>query len=363
MKEVLIVASEFPPGPGGIGSHAYSIAKAFAAKNIKVTVIANADYVTTEQIVAFDSKQPFIIIRYEGTGRAKYLRRFGLVSKYAKGNVILSGMFSLWIGFWLKLTKRGLNTICILHGTEVNLPQYFLRKLTHKSINSADNIVAVSDFTKNLLPKWILNKRKIDVVPNGIDLLSFSEMNENIKLIGYPKLLTVGNVTPRKGQHRVIKAMPEILKKYPQAHYHIVGLPSYKEQFQKLAEELGVSHAVTFHGRVEKFEDLFKYYQSADIFTILSENQANGDCEGFGIVVLEAGFYNLPTIGANGCGIVDAVSEDFNGYLVDGDNSIEVCKAIAKILENKDRLKKGAKEWAEQHDWNVIIKDLIKLLK
>lgn len=362
-RKVLIVASEFPPGPGGIGSHAFSMAKAFYAHGIKVTVIANADYVTEQQAKEFDSLQPFTVIRYSKNGVSKYIKRFLLVSKYAKGNVFFSGWSSLLIGLWINLFKRDVNSICILHGTEVNVKNKVLRKLTQHAIDSCDVIVAVSDFTKHLLPHWILKKREISVVPNGIDISGFKDVNDTIELSGNPKLLTVGNVTPRKGQHRVIKALPEILKRYPEAHYHIVGLPSYKDQFQKLANDLGVSHAVTFHGRAAKFEDIFKYYKSADIFTILSENQPNGDCEGFGIVVLEAGYYNLPTIGAKGCGIADAVSEDFNGYLVDGDNGIEVTEAITRILANKERLKVGARKWAEDHDWNTIINDLINLLK
>lgn len=361
--DVLIVASEFPPGPGGIGSHAYSMAKGFCAHGIKVTVIANADYVTVKQATDFDKNQSFTIIRYPSGGMAKYIKRFMLVHKYAKGNVIFSGWFSLLIGLWINLVKRDIHSICILHGTEVNVSNPILRELTHMAINSFDVIVAVSNFTKHLLPDWILKKREVHVVPNGIDLSGFKETDETIELKGEPILLTVGNVTPRKGQHRVIKALPSILKRYPDAHYHIVGLPSYKEQFEKLAENIGVSHAITFHGRAAKFEDIFKYYKSADIFIILSENQSNGDCEGFGIVVLEAGYYDLPTIGAKGCGIADAVSNDYNGYLVDGDSGDEVADAITKILSNKERLKVGAKQWAKEHDWNIIIIDLIKLLE
>lgn len=363
MKEVLIVASEFPPGPGGIGSHACSMAKAFYTHNIKVNVIANADYVTSEQARDFDSNQPFNVIRYQSRGIFKHLKRIRLVSKYAKGNVICSGWFSLLIGLWINLTKNNVHTICILHGSEVNPKNAFWRRLTHRSINSFDDIVAVSDFTKSLLPDWIKSRRDVRVVPNGVDLTRINDVEETIELKGYPKLLTVGNVTPRKGQHRVIKAMPEILKKYPDAHYHIVGLPTYKDKFQELAISLGVEGSITFHGRADRFEDIFRYYKSSDVFVILSENQPDGDCEGFGIVVLEAGFFNLPTIGAKGCGIADAIYEGNNGYLVDGDNATEITDAIEKVLGNKEHLGLGAKKWTMQHDWNMIIYNLIKLLK
>ena len=39
-KEILIHSSEFPPGPGGIGNHAYNLAKNLTKLNYKVTVFA-----------------------------------------------------------------------------------------------------------------------------------------------------------------------------------------------------------------------------------------------------------------------------------------------------------------------------------
>ena len=183
-----------------------------------------------------------------------------------------------------------------------------------------------------------------------------------LNLQGSPILLTVGGVTPRKGQHRVIRALPEIIRSYPQACYHIVELPIYQKQFEELAIQCGVQEHIVFHGVCPTWEKLTEYYKAADLFMLLSENQKNGDVEGFGIVALEAGFFSLPVIGAKGCGIDDAIDDGRSGILVNGDNATEICNAMTKILADKSSFKQRSKVWAEQHDWNIVIEDFIRIL-
>ena len=175
---------------------------------------------------------------------------------------------------------------------------------------------------------------------------------------GNPKLLTVGNVTPRKGQHRVVAALPEILKAFPEAHYHVVGLPTESKQLTIQAKELGVSHAITIHGRIAAREDLFRAFVSADIFIMLSENQANGDLEGFGIAILEANSFGLPAIGATGCGIDDAISTK-SGKLVDGNSNFEIVMAMQSVLAERELFSSGAREWAQKHNWSQLIDRII----
>ena len=38
-KNILIFSSEFPPGPGGIGNHAFNLAKALSKVSFKVKVL------------------------------------------------------------------------------------------------------------------------------------------------------------------------------------------------------------------------------------------------------------------------------------------------------------------------------------
>jgi phosphatidylinositol alpha-1,6-mannosyltransferase len=104
-------------------------------------------------------------------------------------------------------------------------------------------------------------------------------------------------------------------------------------------------------------QELFRAFASADLFVMLSENQKNGDLEGFGIAILEANAFGLPAIGASGCGIEDAISPE-SGILIDGNDASAMVHAMERILENKQAFSKGARHWAEQHNWAELIKEL-----
>ncbi len=366
MKRILVISSEFPPGPGGIGHHALSLVCALVNRGYQITVMSPADFVTEEEVEVFDSQQRFRIIRYPRIGIKTYINRIKMTLSYLKSEsvdtIILTGKFSLWQGFFIHMKFKRIPTIAILHGSEVNLENVFLRKFTHTCINRATQIVAVSNFTKNLLPKWILSNREIKIIPNGITLKHCPRETVNLELMGNPKLLTVGHVSPRKGQHRVIGALPNLVAKYPDICYHIVGRPVNQRFLENLALNLGVENHVVFHGRVKNHEDLEHFYQNADIFMLLSENQPDGDVEGYGIVALEANEFGLPVVGAKFCGVEDAVYNGNSGYLVDGNSVEEICNAVVRCIEEKDRLSTSSMQWAVKHQWKQIVKEYEALI-
>jgi len=361
--KVLIVTSEFPPGPGGIGNHAYSLSKSLSKLGNDVYVISDADFVKKEDVVAFDKKHKNLSIsRIWRSGIKTYLNRITTTRNIIKKNkidvVIYSGKFSLWISGLLSLSRRSYKTIGVLHGSEVKMRNTFYRYITNLCISRLNYLLPVSKFTHSLLNKS-LQKNPYQIIENGIDLQEMAALNEGKrvdknKFIGDPCLLTVGNVTPRKGQQRVIKALPNLIKQYPNLHYHIVGLPTFEKEFSTISESLGVNDYITFHGRLPKRTDLGVAYNSADCFLILSENQPDGDVEGFGIVVLEANFFGLPVIGAKGCGIADAIKHGSNGYLVDGNSPQDINESLNKVQINSSELSKNAIDWAHNHSWDYI---------
>ncbi len=358
--KILIVSSEYPPGPGGIGNHAYSMSKALRDLGFQIFVVTDADFAKKEDVISFDQNNADLhITRVWRQGVKTYLRRIELVKHVLKEEeidvVIFSGKFSLWIGGILSIARRKYKSLAVLHGSEVRLSQPVLRAFTNWSMKRIHYLVPVSDFTYSLLTSK-LQKKPYQIIENGIDLQEMAMLNkqpvvDKETFFGTPSLLTVGNVTLRKGQHRVIKALPELIKKYPGLHYHVVGLPSKKEEFLQLAKSLSVEKYVTFHGRLAKREDLSTAYNSTDCFIILSENQPDGDVEGFGIVILEANYFGLPAIGAKGCGIADAIKEGYNGYLVDGDHSLEISNALSKVLKEHHHLSTHSQQWSNEHDW------------
>ncbi len=364
-NKTLILSSEFPPGPGGIGQHAASMALALSESN-EVVVLCNQDYTTKEEINNYCGSFPHSITVLNFSKRKNWFTPFIRIFQALKcvksksfNKIIVSGRFQLWIGALIKLIFPSQSVIGFAHGSEVVENGSLTIKITYWACSKLDRVCAVSRFTSDhLISKGLKN---VEILHNGIDnelLLIYPNMVGAIPhWKGEPSLLTVGNVTLRKGQHRVIKALPKLLEKYPQLHYHIVGLPTLKDEMLNLATNIGVAEYITFHGRLSNRNELYRAYKSSDIFIMLSENQKDGDVEGFGIALLEANVFHVPTIGAKGCGIEDAISKE-SGILVDGDNQNEILDAIKTILGNVEQYKNGSRTWAEQHNWSALIKKI-----
>jgi len=367
-SKALILVWEFPPGPGGIGNHAYSFSKALARKGFRVTILTGADYANKKEIDKFDQEQNqmLTIIRIKGWSIIKYSKRIFLTAYYClklrPEEVICSGRTALWlIPFIEFITTRRTRTTAFLHGSEIQRPMFLDRSLTHYSMGVVDRIFCVSNFTKNLLPQNLRVKDNVHILPNGldIDILSSVKPERDIGYSGSPSLLTIGQLTRRKGQHRIIKALSLLIKSWPDLRYHMVGLETNKQELTMLAKNLGVEQYIVFHGRLSDME-VYNAYSSSDIFMMLSENQEDGDVEGFGIAILEANFFGRLAIGARGCGIEDAIEEGVNGFLVDGDKPLEIQSAIERCLGNQAAMELQSKNWAIQHDWNNLISMFLK---
>ena len=53
----LIVSSEFPPGPGGIGTHAFELAGGLVRQGWDVEVLTSQDYATDREVVEFNGRR------------------------------------------------------------------------------------------------------------------------------------------------------------------------------------------------------------------------------------------------------------------------------------------------------------------
>lgn len=364
--KLLLVTSEFPPLPGGIGNHAYNLAKNLVENNYKVTVITDQRSLILRDDVFFDKNQTFEIVRVR---RYKisflvYLSRCFQIFKLLLSNnfdkVLLSGKFSLWIGAFLKFFFTKKKYVAVIHGSELLAGARWSKKLTKWSLKQFDHLIAVSNFTKQLA-LGINSDLNIKVINNGFTPLR-SATNLAKPLEGFPKLITVGNVTYRKGQQNVIKALPKMLESFPDLHYHMVGIPTEKEKFLALAQELKVEDKITFHGMLTEFE-LKEVVAQSDVFLMLSQQLENGDVEGFGIALIEANALGKPCIGASDSGIADAINDGFSGKLVQTDQPDQIVQALQTIMGDYELFSKNAKQWSNQFLWEKVIVEYRSILE
>ena len=100
-KKITIITSEFPPEPGGIGNHAYNIAKYLAINKYKVSVITDQRLNDRQNEILFDSNLLFKVVRVkkQSIRVLMYLNRIFQIFKHTYRNeiIIASGKFPLWI--------------------------------------------------------------------------------------------------------------------------------------------------------------------------------------------------------------------------------------------------------------------------
>jgi glycosyltransferase involved in cell wall biosynthesis len=361
-NKLLLIASEFPPQPGGIGNHALHLSLQLQKNGYAVTVICDQRAKNLSDDLLFDATLP---IKVQRTSRKQpavltYLSRLKTTLSLIKQHdvVLASGKFPLWVVALCSLFYESKKYVAVLHGSELGAGGKLSVQLTTWSLTRFEKLIAVSHFTKELALQRA-PKLAIEVINNGFSpKIGFST---SFSKTPHLNLITVGNVTSRKGQQNAIKALPLLLKRYPDVIYNIVGLPTEKRAFLDLAIDLGVAHAIVFHGAVSE-QKLVQQLAEAHIFLMLSDHLLNGDVEGFGIAVLEANDLCLPGIGAKNSGIADAIAEGISGKLVNPHQPEEIVTAVESIMNDYEAYATAAKKWSEGFYWDTVIQAYLKAI-
>ena len=367
MKKILLITSEFPPLPGGVGNHALNLALSMQKNDLEVIVVTDYRSKKIESEKEFDDNLPFKILRIK---RRKiifisYLNKIFQVFKLIKHNkgivIISSGRSSLWISGFFKMFFLDARSIAILHGSEINLSNKIKSAITNWSLKKFDDLIAVSNFTKNIALKKNASL-KVTVINNGFSFSKTNETNSELTIKGNPAIVTVGNVTKRKGQINVINALPLLKEQFPEIHYHVIGIPSERKKLELVIDNLTIRDSITFHGALSN-DELNIILAQSKVFFMLSNYLNDGDFEGFGIAVLEANALGIPAIGSKNSGIADAIQDNFSGKLVNPHDSNEILMALSDIMNNYDVYSNNAKEWSTQFTWDIIVKKYLEIIE
>lgn len=327
---------------------------------------------------------------------AQLLEKFGAVVIRDRAKILLptpritrkaikilkdSGATNLWFGaaaplglMAAKLRAAGArNIVALSHGHEVwwaKIP--VLRDLMRKIINDVDYLGYLGEFTKNQIIKITDQRDKLVQIAPGIDTQHFTPRNpradliEKYRLDGRRVIVSVGRLVHRKGQDELVKAMPKILERYPEAILLLVGHGPIKQMLFNSAKQSGVLTKVVFTGRVSH-QDLPDYICLGEVFAMPVRSRFSGlEVEGLGIVYLEASACGLPVIVGNSGGAVDAVLDKITGVVVSGTNTNQIADAICELLADPiqaKRMGQAGRGWVIDNwqlgDWSKKFNNLM----
>ncbi|MEF3364951.1 glycosyltransferase [Methylocystis sp. 9N] len=200
------------------------------------------------------------------------------------------------------------------------------------------------------LQKLRLAARRIDIIPNGVDMPPFEKArsSEASRRAEPPRVLSLGRLNWKKGLDRLILAIARV----PQAELVIAGNDeeNYRVRLEACARDAGVAERVTFHGPVHG-DAKWKLIRSCDLFVMPSYS------ENFGIAALEAMACGRPVVVTPEVGLAQTVQATGAGVVAEGAPEI-FGRAIAALLNAPaERWKMGgigACIARDQFSWSAI---------
>jgi glycosyltransferase involved in cell wall biosynthesis len=169
--------------------------------------------------------------------------------------------------------------VTTLH-TVLREPNPDQRRVMRDLIRRSTRLVVMSERGREiLLEVYAAPASKIDVIPHGIPDMPFADPNffkDEFGVAGKQVLLTFGLLSPNKGIEYALRALPEIIREFPNVIYIVLGQThpnllrnegeEYRLSLERLAKDLGVQKNVVFFNRFVELEELMRFIGAADIY-------------------------------------------------------------------------------------------------
>lgn len=243
------------------------------------------------------------------------------------------------------LKHKNIEVFLSLHSTAASGIKNYLQNLLYfRMTNSSDRFVFLCENQKHQLKnKYFIPDNQQYVINNGIDTNYFcpSRNASQVKQNGRENynlkedesvILNVARIAPEKGHLDAIEALYLLHDKYKEkAHLFFVGdgAPLYKLKIKKLIAHRGLEDFVHFEGNQQ---DVRRYYQFADIFTLTSRHT-----ETFSIAALEAMAFGLPCSLTEIGGANEMIIPGLNGLLTTPHDPLSIAESWYDLLSSKPK--------------------------
>ena len=375
--KVLFVTNDFGPRAGGIETFIIGLIerRAFASTIVYTSAQANSqDY---DQM--WERKYGVKVIRDSSRillPTPRVARRISALIKAEEISVAAFGAAAP-LGLLAHSMKRSgiVRIVALTHGHEVWWAKVFPFNLLLRRIGTGvDSLTYLGEYTRQMISRPLTQSAKsamIKIAP-GIDTDHFSPRNsdnlrQSLQLSQKKVIVCVARLVHRKGQDKLIDAMPSILKSISNAHLLIVGQGPYQSKLVKRVKKLGLEESVTFVGRIN-YEQLPEYICAGDLFAMPSRSRFGGlEVEGLGIAYLEASACGLPVIAGSSGGAPDAVVDGKSGEVVNGTDITAIAHVVIKFLrdpEGSQQMGQFGRNWVvEKWRWEIWSQAFERLLK
>lgn len=359
MKKLLIATGIYAPDIGGPASYVRALGTRLAARDVQVTVVTYSSV----RVFKGDADMPFTVQRVWtripwGIRHVLYFFRVLMAARTADGVLLLNAATAgvpatvaarIWgkptivriVGdyAWEIALQTG-KTFLMINDFQKSVKTGRIRRLDRMQkwvAERARAVVVPSEYLADLVGGWGIDKEKIHVVYNGVDLpkidLAKEEARKQIGIAGNI-IVSCGRLAPWKGFRMLIKVVPQLLQFNQFVRLVIVGDGGDMAMLQSVVRNLGLERKVFLVGR-KSHQELAVYLAAADMFVL------NTGYEGFSHQVLEAMQAGIPVITTSVGGNREVIVQGQNGIMVrynDEFNLVEAIKTIWRQPELAEQL-------------------------
>ncbi len=281
----------YPPRECGIGTFTMNLYKSMVMDN-KTTTGSREGFIIAmnDHELAYDYPEEVkLTIRQEH--QRDYLTAAKFINLSGADLCILEHEFGIFGGqngvYILPLLHRLKIPLIVTLHTIIKSPSYDEKAVLVEICKMATKVVVMSHKAIEFLTTiYNVDKRKIVYIEHGVPDLQFNKhlTKKEFNVENRKVLLTFGFISRNKGIETVIKALPKVIKKYPDVLYMVLGKThpnvlrysgeEYRIYLQQLVKSLKLGEHVFFLNEFLNQKELFKYLSASDIYVTPYLNEA-----------------------------------------------------------------------------------------
>ena len=366
VPSTLLVTNDFPPRVGGIQRTLEALWRELPAERVGVFC---PDW---DDAAAYDAGAPFRVFRQPERflwPTSQIADRIEDAARAMGAQVLLFGATYPLALLGPRLAVRGLPYLSAAHGFEywLSIAPGTHALLRHATSRATRVPVLCSAFIARTVRTAVPRSVPVSVLYPGADVTRFrpdlatDDIRETLGVGARPLIVCVSRLVARKGQDTLIRAMPAIRRRVPDAALAIVGGGPGEDRLRSMAAELPAG-VVAFSGQVAE-DDLPRYYAAGDVFAMPCRTRLGGlEVEGWGNVFIEAAACGKPVVVGDSGGARESLVDGETGLLVDGTRVEMVADAVGGLLADPERARAmgtaGRERVLRAHTWPAIAERL-----
>lgn len=241
----------------------------------------------------------------------------------------------------------------------------FLEIQERVCVNMSTRILVVVEEEIERLVSIGTDPEKMEVIPNTADTDVLDKIVIKDNVAGYNDkfvICYVGGLSKHRGLDTMVRAMPSIVARVPNAHLLLVGNGGIKE-LVRLCKEFELQEYVTFTGWVS-FEEAIHFMKASDL-CVIPYHKTRQTEKSFPHKLTQYMYLQKPVVASDVSSLKRIVKETRCGIVFEAGNPKELAERIVEVSQKREELmkmgKNGRKAVLEKYNWALTSKKLCKV--